>query len=310
MTEVVFPRGLYQLMDAYDGFIIDQWGVLHNGNEASQKAIETLKQLKKLKKQVIILSNSAKRSSYNKDMLKKLGYGSTYYIDVVTSGEVVWNGLQEQSYAPFDNIGNKCFLIAKSDNYPLLQDTGIDIVENIEDANFILISGIDASVSDLAVFDSILKKGVEHGLPAISVSNAKLAIQGHARCFAPGALAERYQDIGGVVHYIGKPHKAIFKYCSKLFKGVIPSRILMIGDSITSDILGATAIDMDSMLITSGVHDVEFKDKSTDLEKRKTIRKITRLYGSVPPKYMMNELLWQTKEAAKEDYWRAKNNVE
>jgi len=310
MSEVLFPRGMYELMDAYDGFIIDQWGVLHNGAEANQKAVETLKQLKKLKKQVIILSNSAKRSIYNKELLKRLGFGSTYYIDVVTSGEVVWNGLHEQSYKPFDNIGKKCYVFTKNDNYNLLEGIDIQIVSNIEDADFILITGIDADVKDLSVYDDILKRAVEKRLPAISVSNGKIAIQGNARCFAPGALSERYQDLGGVVSYIGKPYKAIFQYCSKLFDGVIPSRILMIGDSIKSDTLGAASVDMDSMLITSGIHDAEFKGAETNLEKRKIIRKVARLYGSVSPKYIMDELLWQTKEAAEEDFWRERNNIE
>lgn len=311
MSEVIFPRGLYELMDAYDGFIVDQWGVLlNNANEANPKAIETLKHLKKMKKQVVVLSNSAHRSSYNKEMLKKMGFGSTYYIDVVTSGEVVWNGLHDQTDKPFNNIGKKCYLISKDNNFPLLDTLDVEIVRNIEEADFILIGGINSSITDLKFFDDVLKKAVEKRLPAISVSTAKFTIYSGARSFAPGALAERYQDLGGVVNYIGKPHKAIFQYCSKLFEGVIPSRILMIGDSIKTDILGATAVDMDSMLITSGVHAAEFKHTTTNLERRKTIRKITRLYGSVPPKYIMDELLWQTKEAARDDIWREKNNIE
>ena len=77
MTNMIFSEGLYEFMDSYDGFIMDQWGVLHNGIEPYPGVMDALNQLKKRDKQVIILSNSGKRSDYNAKRMKELGFKTT-----------------------------------------------------------------------------------------------------------------------------------------------------------------------------------------------------------------------------------------
>ena len=96
MSTMTFCQGLYELMDSYDGFIMDQWGVLHNGVQAYEGVIDSLGHLKQRKKQVVILSNSAKRSDDNVERLKKLGIKPSMYKAVVTAGEVAWQGLRAQ----------------------------------------------------------------------------------------------------------------------------------------------------------------------------------------------------------------------
>ncbi len=301
MPNVIFPKGLYELMDAYDGFIIDQWGVLHNGIEANSKAIETLKQLRKAKKQVVILSNSAKRSEDNKERLKDMGFSGTYYIDVVTSGEVTWQGLSKQEEEPFKNIGHKCYMMSKRDDYSLLKGLDIEQVENIEEADFILMTGIVPEAKDLNYFDEIFKKAIAKRIPAICANPDIVAQQGAEIVYVPGAFAKRYHQLGGSVHYIGKPHKTIFRYCTKLFENVIPSRILVIGDSIKHDVAGAAAVDLDCMFITSGIHRIDLKKARTVEAKRKAVNHMISLFGSTSPKYAMNELIWQTKEGLIEE---------
>ena len=80
-----FCEGISDISDSYAAFVIDQWGVLHNGEEPYEGVIDCLKHLKERKKQIIILSNSGKRAEENKERLKSLGIGPSLYTDIVTS---------------------------------------------------------------------------------------------------------------------------------------------------------------------------------------------------------------------------------
>ena len=49
------------LISRYDAFIIDQWGVLHDGKVLYPEALATMDLLKAASKKTIMLSNSSKR---------------------------------------------------------------------------------------------------------------------------------------------------------------------------------------------------------------------------------------------------------
>jgi len=307
MSNIVFSQGLYELMDSYDGFIIDQWGVLHNGIKPYDGVIDALEHLKEKNKQVIILSNSAKRADYNISRMKKLGLKPSLYDQVVTSGEVTWTGLKEQKMPPFENIGKKCYLISRSGDKELLEGLDIELVSNIEDAQFILITSIDSKSCSIEDMDKDLKKAVSKRIPAICANPDVVTVFGHERMPGPGAIAQRYQELGGAAHYIGKPHKTIFRHSVSLFKKVIPSKILVIGDSIQHDIAGGMGVDIDTAFIEGGIHSSSFKKGMTPDQKRKTMEHIIQSYGGIRPTLVMETLIWQTPEAALHERERARS---
>lgn len=298
MTNMTFCQGLFELMDSYDGFIMDQWGVLHNGIQPYDGVLDTLNHLKANKKQIVILSNSAKRSADNVERLKKLGIKPGHYKHVVTAGEVAWQGLKEKKDAPFKGLGNKCYLISRPDDKGLIQDLDLELVTNVEEANFILINSFDSTANKLEDMDPIFKKGVAKRIPMLCANPDVVTVYGHERAVGPGAVAHRYQELGGAVHYIGKPHKMIFRYCLGLFDGVIPSRILVIGDSIQHDIAGGVATDLDTAFITGGIHASQFKPGMPVEKKRKAMEQLAQGYGGIRPTWVLDSLIWQTPEAA------------
>ncbi len=302
----MFSQGLYELMDSYDGFIMDQWGVLHNGVQAYDGVVDTLNHLKQRKKQVIILSNSAKRSDDNVERLKKLGLKPSMYKEVVTAGEVTLQGLKEQMDAPFKGLGEKCYLISRPDDHALLEGLPIERVTDIEEAQFILITGFDPVNNKIEDLDPIFKRAVVRRLPAICANPDMVTVYGHERALGPGAVAKRYHDLGGMAHLIGKPHKTIFRHCIGLFDGIIPSRILMIGDSMQHDVAGAMAIDVDTAFITQGIHSSSFKPGMSVEQKRKVMEHLAQVYGGIRPTWVLDGLVWQTAEAALRERERAR----
>ncbi len=306
MSNMTFCSGLYELMDSYDGFIMDQWGVLHNGIHPYDGVLDTLNHLKHRKKQIVILSNSAKRSSDNIERLKKLGIKQSYLQAVVSAGEVTWQGLKEQKDAPFKNLGRKCYLISRPDDKSLLKDLDLELVSDVAEAQFILITSFDEAHTKIADLEVVFKKAVAKHIPAICANPDTVTVYGHERHVGPGAIAARYQELGGAAHYIGKPHKMIFRYCLKLFDNVIPSRILVIGDSIQHDIAGGINVDLDTAFVTTGIHATAFKPGMPPEQKRKIMEQLSTGQGGIRPTWVLDGLIWQTPEAALRERERAR----
>ncbi len=74
-----------------------------------------------------------------------------------------------------------------------------------------------------------------------------------------GKIAQRYQDMGGVVQHFGKPHPRHFHEClhhlgmdfdtTKSIEGVAH-----VGDSLEHDVAGANAAGIDSVFVLGGIH--------------------------------------------------------
>ena len=102
----------------------------------------------------------------------------------------------------------------------------------------------------------------EHHLVAGALSRLKMicanpdleVIRGGRRIICAGALAQRYEELGGDVLYYGKPYPPIYDSCLHLIGDPDPARVLAIGDSLRTDIAGAAGMGMDSILVLGGIH--------------------------------------------------------
>lgn len=308
MSSTVFVDGLAEFLDSYDGYIMDQWGVLHNGVEPYPGVLEGLRELKAHKKQIIILSNSGKRAEPSTARLSGLGIRRDLYKEVVTAGEVTWRGLNEQKDAPFKGLGKKCLLFSRNGDRGLIEGLDLEIVTEPEEANFILISGTHTPESTIEDYEPALRRAVAHGIPAICANPDIVGIYGNERTMGPGAVARRYQEFGGVAHYIGKPHAPIFKYCLGLFDNVMPARVLVVGDSLSHDIAGGQTLDLDTAFITTGIHANAFKRGMTEDQLNKNMDQLAQNYGA-RPKWALTSLIWKSAEARARDRERARIRV-
>lgn len=298
MSETSFIDGLYELSHAYDGFILDQWGVLHNGVEAYPGVTACLNKMKADKKQVIILSNSGKRADFNVERLKELGIKPQHYKAVVSAGEVVWRGLENREDGIFEGIGDKCYLICRGNDKTLLDGLDLEVVENVEDADFLLITGVNSPEKSIEDYEPILRRAVAKGLPAICANPDLVTLFGNQRAMGPGAVVQRYSEFGGVAHFIGKPHKPIFQRCIEMFDDIIPSRILMVGDSLYHDVAGAQSVNLDTAFVLSGIHSSATSPDMPQEQKLRNVEQLVMNYG-VRPTWVMDSMIWQSREAAK-----------
>lgn len=290
-----FCTGISDISDSYMGVILDQWGVLHDGEKVYPGVVECLKELKARKKFVIILSNSGKRAENNKERLKKLGIGPSLYDLILTSGEMTWQGLNTQDHSFFKDIGEKCYVLSRGGDRSIVDGLdNISVVDEIEEAEFLIISGSDAPKKTIEDYEPILKKAARKRLPALCANPDSLGIMGAQSIMGPGTIARRYQDFGGVVHYIGKPHQPIFQECIRILqeKEIYPGQTIMIGDSMSHDILGGSLVNIDTCLTRTGIHAPTFAHINDPATMDRTLTLLSKQYNNVRPKYLVESLRW------------------
>ena len=69
-----------------------------------------------------------------------------------------------------------------------------------------------------------------------------------------GTVADLYDHMGGQAVILGKPSKEIYEESCKKIEDFNKSKIVAIGDSLGHDILGANNFNIDSVLISTGIH--------------------------------------------------------
>ncbi len=240
-------NGLKDIIDSFDTFILDQWGVLHNGGDAFPEAIAALKFLKAHNKKVVILSNSGNTGTFSYSRLQESGINRDLYLDVLTSGDHMRHNFAS---GKFKQLGNQALYFSWDNNHSVLADCGLT-ESTREEASFILCCGVDRGSLEAYLDD--LKWAYQHNLELV-VSNPDLvAMQPDGTLkTCPGSIASAYQKMGGTVHWHGKPQQEIYRMCKELVGGW--ENAIAVGDSLEHDIAGANTANISSLFITSGIH--------------------------------------------------------
>ena len=87
MTKNIDNEGLKSIVNDYDLFFIDIWGVVHNGLKLNQKAVEAILEIEKIKKDYVLLTNAPRPNTTVKVFLSKMGLNKVIQEKVYTSGE-------------------------------------------------------------------------------------------------------------------------------------------------------------------------------------------------------------------------------
>ena len=245
-------RGLSDLVADHDVFLIDQFGVLRDASGPYPAAPETLSRLKALGKQIIILSNSGKRSAENDTRFAALGFARGSWDLFLTSGEVAWRMMAEdRTLLP---EGRARCLLASRDN-DLSPLTGLDLEPCADGtlADFVLIAGSEADRFDLDHYRRLLEPAARRNLPCWCTNPDTLMLTPQGPRFGAGRIAGLYQEMGGTVRFIGKPFADIYRLALGSVGNPDRNRVICLGDSVEHDIVGARQAGLRSALVTSGI---------------------------------------------------------
>jgi HAD superfamily hydrolase (TIGR01459 family) len=291
MSATTFSSNLAEIAARYQGFIIDQWGVLHDGGDPYPDAIDCLTALRALGVRIVLLSNSGKRAAHNQERLQEMGFGAHLFDAVVTSGEASWQALYDRSDPAIQAFGRRCYLWSRGDDHAHVEGLDIEVMENAEDADFLYLAGVP-DYAKLETYLPALEIGAGRGLPLICANPDIVAIYPNGgRGMAPGGVAQAYEKMGGKVIYVGKPHRPVYELCLKKLGGMPREGILGIGDSLEHDIAGGNGIGIDTLLLTHGVHRDAFLEASSEADKQAALDDLATKYQT-RPRFVLPRFVW------------------
>jgi HAD superfamily hydrolase (TIGR01459 family) len=279
-------NGLSKFKNQYSAFVVDAWGVLHDGQKLYPGVLDCFLQLSLRNLPVVILSNAARRHHHMIEELQLLGIDRNLYCDVVTSGELAWQSLYTET-----TRGKLCdkkgYYLGPERSRGLTEQLEVFWVDDINSADFILNTGTFEIETNLTPwYETLLNKAAASNLLMICANPDQFAIRNGELSLSAGALARRYEDLdGGVVWYFGKPYSAIYDRVSSVLNKEPDQKILAIGDAFETDIAGAKSAGLDCCLIANGIH----RDDLLPL----TIRKVLELGQTFGiPNYACDKLRW------------------
>ncbi|NIA72460.1 TIGR01459 family HAD-type hydrolase [Pelagibius litoralis] len=257
MSSPPFHPGLAALTDRYDAFIVDLWGVMHDGVSAFPAAVAALEALRAAGKRSIILSNAPRRADVITARNVELGIPADLPDALMSSGEDTWQHLKTRPDAWYRALGRRCYHLGPERDFGMREGLDLDFIDDLGEADFILNTGNLSSDDSVEVYRDFLDRALQLKLPMICANPDLLVLRGESREICAGALALDYEQKGGAVRWHGKPHPEVYRSCFALLPGVPAARIAAIGDSLRTDVAGAAAAGIDSIFIAGGIHGEE-----------------------------------------------------
>ena len=255
-----------QLVDDYDVFLVDQFGVIVDGAKVYPYANNSLAKLMQKNKQVIVLTNSGKRAVHNEQRLTRLGINRTSFTNVLSSGEVAFHQISELLQSNKIEPDSTVFVISRDNDTSMINDLPLKQTNDSSKASLILIAGSEGDKYPIEHYEKLLTNPAKRNTLCICTNPDITMLTAKGKSYAAGAIANLYEQLGGKVDFIGKPHPLIYKTVSKFLGSPDKSKVVCIGDSLDHDIAGGKTAGFVTALVTAtGINADLTDDKLEDL---------------------------------------------
>jgi len=247
---------LSPVVDRYDGFVLDLWGVVHDGRKPYPGVLDCLERLRAAEKRVVFLTNAPRRAWFIEGLLDGMGVGRHLYEGIISSGEVTWRWLKEGTHPFFAALpGRRAFHIGPERDLSVVEDGAAELVDNPEDADFLLNTGPDQERGPHSVepYRDDLLACFNAGLPMVCVNPDRAVMVAGERILCAGALADIYAEWGGRICEVGKPDPAVYGPVLELLGTTNKARVVCIGDTPHTDLAGAQAAGLDALWALTGL---------------------------------------------------------
>lgn len=262
------------VVDNYKVVFFDAYGVLKNYKGLMPGIEKTFEYLNSEKKEYFVITNDASRSpeqlaaSYNELGLMAIG-----------SDHIISSGMLAKEYLDLKVKNGIVAYLGTENSAHYIESSGLRTMpvqevndDNIHEVNAIVLlddEGFDW-YSDLNKTVNILRRRT---IPAIVANTDSIyPTTKNNVSIAIGGIATMVESIVGKRFLrFGKPDSQIFNFAYehvRRFKPVSKRDILMVGDTLHTDIIGANKFGLDSMLVLSGntlPDDAETRIKTTGI---------------------------------------------
>ena len=231
--------------------------IFHNGARYFPEAADALTRFRARGGTVILVTNAPTTEAGVVARLDRLGVPRTAFDRVATSGDVTAAAIVDAGCPPL-------FTIGPADDAAIYREAAslgprTPALVDADTAELAVCVGLDETGPKPEDYDGILHRLRARDLTLICANPDLVVEMGDTLVFCAGAIAERYAALGGRILYAGKPREAIYARaralaCDASGRPGTKARTLAIGDAMRTDIAGAVAEGIRSVLITGGIH--------------------------------------------------------
>jgi HAD superfamily hydrolase (TIGR01459 family) len=268
----------------YDAVLCDVWGVIHNGAAAFAEACAALEEFRRRDGTVVLISNAPRPSAGVIRMLDRLGVARSAYDRIVTSGDVTREVVARR--------GGCVYHLGPERDRPIFADLDVHFAP-IDSADYAVCTGLfDDETETPESYRRVFERMKARHLLMLCANPDLVVERGERLVYCAGALAESYGAIGGEVLYAGKPHRPIYDRALAAVTAARPTpaaRVLAIGDSVRTDLIGASALGLDCLFIAGGIHAEELGPRDEP-----DLGRLARIFAEagVKARAVMRRLAW------------------
>jgi glycerol-1-phosphatase len=240
----------------YGSFLLDGWGTLYSEKSVYPGVLEGMAQLRKANKNIRLITNAASRSIEQlQNDLHLMGLDFDKH-EIISSGNLL-KVLNEE-------VGIKeVYYLGGPGGMQFLEDAKIEAVQNPSEPTVIL-SGIHPTGDE-----------IDKAIEILSKENARILVM-NPDVYAPSPNGEKIPVTGHIANMLKEKTNCQLLFCGKPFplifqialRSLIPSTesVVMIGDTLGTDIAGASIAGIDSALVLGrNVREEEFRDDVYEL---------------------------------------------
>jgi HAD superfamily hydrolase (TIGR01459 family) len=287
ITPPSFIESFSTLAGGYDAVLSDVWGVLHNGVAATVPACDALRRFRGQGGTVLLITNAPRPGEVVTRFLDKVGVPRDAYDGIVSSGDVTRAVMAARPQKSVFHIGPERDL-------PIFDGLGLRFVP-LARANYVVCTGLRDDIVETPESYRAELGELRRRRMFMLCGNPDLVVErGEKLIYCAGALADLYKSLGGEVLYAGKPYRPIYDLAlqrvEELRRTVPPlSRVLSIGDSVRTDLKGATDFGIDCLFVTAGIHAEELGDRHDP-----NLAALNRIFADagIAPKAVTRGLAW------------------
>jgi HAD superfamily hydrolase (TIGR01459 family) len=247
------------LLERYTVVFCDVWGVVHNGVTAFEDACRALDRFRAGGGTVILVSNAPVPKRRVADMLDSRRVPQAAWDDIVSSGDIALAHVEQRGFTRLYCIGPQdrdqaLFGALKARSVPL------------RDAEAIICTGLNDDRREKPDdYRGLLEEALTLRLPFVCANPDLVVDVGGTLLYCAGAIADLFAHMGGAVYWAGKPHLNSYETAharaeSLRDENVPREKILVVGDSLRTDMKGAETFGADALFIASGIHRHETMD--------------------------------------------------
>lgn len=248
MKQIMPIVGISKIISGYDTVVSGFDGVVSKGDGISSEALKAFREIHLKGADLILLSNSPLRVHVMAEKFKNVDFDLNCFRSIITAGEILHYKLKNNK-----TLGKKYYNLGGRLSRGIFEGLDYKEVSSLNQADFIFIGDINPKKMSAEDYNADLQAAAAMRLPLVCVgTDISSHFEGEV-CLGVGAVAEQYVVLGGDILTIGKPDENLLLYTKECFSK--PSgRVLVIGDSFSSDMKSAEFLGADKLLVAKGIY--------------------------------------------------------